>query len=90
MHELIETASVPSLRRSFDVVAASGDISSASRALAATRYVLPDDVGGTGDDQDQDLAILHDVLKLFLSDAEEVLHPVLLDRERRLDLLHQH
>ncbi len=73
MHELIETASVPSLGRSFNVVAASGDISSASRALAATRYVLLTDDVGTGDDQDHDLAILRDVAGLLLIDAEEVL-----------------
>ena len=93
MHELIETAGAPSLGRGFDVVAASaarGDILSASRALATTRHVLRNDVGGTGDDQDHDLAILRDVLELLLSDAEEVLHPALLDREQRLDLPRQY
>ena len=89
MHELIETASAPSLGRSFNVVATSGDISSASRALAATRYVLPTDLGGTGDDQDHDLAILRDVLELVLSDAEEVLH-LALDRQQSRDLPRQH
>ena len=90
IHELIGTANAPALGRRFDLIAASGDISSASRAVAATRYVLPDDVGGTGtgDDQDHDLAILRDVLELLLIDAEEVLSSgALLDHEQRLDLL---
>ena len=84
MHELIEAASAPSLGRGFDIVAASaarGDISSASRALAATRHMLPNDVAGTGDDQGHDLAILGDVLELLLGDAERILRRVRLERD---------